>query len=83
MFYYVVKTIGDGTRLNPFRPNLPDGTSFVGIEYKGFYLVGINEDLPDSSTVKKQVTLSQIEQAAVSRGYTLADVQSWFVGGSG
>lgn len=80
MFYYVVKTIGDGTRLNPFRPNLPGGVSFTGIEYKGFYLVGLNVDIPDSVDIKKQVTLQQIETAATSRGYTLKDVQTWFVG---
>lgn len=83
MFYYIVKAIGDGSRDNPIRPNLPQGTSFVGIAYKGYYLVGINVDLPDSADIKKQVTLQQIESAAVSRGYTLNDVQSWFVGGSG
>jgi hypothetical protein len=83
MFYYVVKTIGDGTRLNPIRPNLPEGTSFVGIEYKGFYLVGCTTDLADSATIKKQVTMQQIENAALSRGYTLTDVMSWFVGDGG
>jgi hypothetical protein len=83
MYYYVVKAIGDGTRDNPIRPNLPDGTSFVGITAKGFYLVGLNEDLPDTIDRKKQVTMQQIESAATSRGATLNDVIPWFVGGSG
>jgi hypothetical protein len=82
MFYYLVKTIGDGSDENPIRPDLPIGISFVGITYKGFYLVGLNVDLPDTATIKKQVTMQQIENAALSRGYTLADVMSWFVGGS-
>lgn len=80
MFYYVVKAVGDGSRFNPIRPNLPEGTSYVGITAKGYYLVGLNVDLQDSTDVKKQVTTQQIEQAALSRGYTLADVMSWFVG---
>lgn len=83
MYYYLVKAIGDGTKDNPIRPNLPEGTSFVGVTAKGYYLVELNVDLPDTADIKKQVTLQQIENAAVSRGYTLADVMSWFVGGSG
>jgi hypothetical protein len=83
MYYYVVKAIGDGSDENPIRPNLPIGTSYVGISYKGYYLVGLNEDLPDTADRKKQVTMQQIENAAISRGYTLDDVNKWFVGGSG
>lgn len=83
MFYYIVKAIGDGkTKESAFRPNLPTDTPYSGIYYKGYYLIASPANLADTTDIKKQVTTDQIEQAAISRGYTLADVMSWFVGGN-
>jgi hypothetical protein len=77
-----VKAIGDGkTKDTAFRPNLPDGTPFVGIYFKGYFLIASSVDLADTTDIKKQVSEQQIEQAAISRGYTLEDVKKWFVGG--
>jgi hypothetical protein len=81
MFYYVVKGIGTGADNDPIRPDVPDGITFVGITAKGYYLIASISDLPDSTNIKKQVTTAQIETNAISRGYTLAQVMSWFVGG--
>lgn len=82
MEYYTVKTIGSGTELDPFRPDLPEGTSFVGQEKDGEYLVAIVKVLPEQAGRKKQLPRQALEATAKAKGFTYDDVMKWNVGGN-
>jgi hypothetical protein len=80
MFYYLVDKIGDGTRLNPFRPDLPNDTSFVGVpsDYSEVYLIATNVEL---SEVEQKILPMQMEEIAKITGWLkYKDILSWFVG---
>ncbi|MBO0959563.1 hypothetical protein J1P26_07425 [Neobacillus sp. MM2021_6] len=83
MFYYTVKTIGSGTESDPFRPDLPEGTAFVGQEKDGEYLVAVINELPEQAGRKKQLPRQALEATAKAKGLTYDDVMKWNVGGSG
>lgn len=83
MYYYTVNRIGDGTEDNPFRPDLPAGTSFVGQEQDGEYLVAIIKELPEQAGRKKQLPRQALEATAKEKGLKYDDVVTWFVGDSG
>jgi hypothetical protein len=80
MEYYTVKTIGSGTENDPFRPDLPEGTAFVGHEKDGEYLVAIMKALPEQAGRKKQLPRQALEATAKAKGLTYDEVMKWFVG---
>jgi hypothetical protein len=82
MFYYTVKTIGTGTENDPFRPDLPEGTAFVGYEKDGEYLVAIVKELPEQAGRKKQLPRQALEATANAKGLIYDDVMKWNVGDS-
>jgi hypothetical protein len=82
MDYYTVKRIGSGTELDPYRPDLPEGTDFVGYEKDGEYIVATVKELPEQAGRKKQLPRQALEATAKAKGLTYDDVMSWFVGDS-
>jgi hypothetical protein len=82
MEFYTVKTIGSGTELDPFRPDLPEGTAFVGSEKDGEYLVAVAKSLPEQMGWKKQLPRQALEATAKAKGLSYDDVMIWNVGGS-
>lgn len=83
MYYYTVPVIGDGSEDNPFRPDLPEGTSFVGnIGSDGEYLVASPVDLADTTKRKKQLPRQALEATANAKGLKYDDVLMWFAGGA-
>jgi hypothetical protein len=80
MFYYTAKTIGNGTHDDPFRPDLPSDTTFVGIEKDGEYLLIVKKELPEQAGRKKQLPRQALEATAKAKGLTYDDVMKWFVG---
>jgi hypothetical protein len=80
MFYYTVKRIGSGTELDPYRPDLPEGVSFVGYERDGEYLVAVTKEMPEQVGRKKQLPRQALENAAHAKGIMYEDVAKWFVG---
>jgi hypothetical protein len=82
MYYYTVKTIGTGTDIDPFRPELPEGTTFAGYEKNGEFLVAISNDLPEQTGRKKQLPRQALEATANAKGLTYDMVMKWSVGGS-
>jgi hypothetical protein len=83
MYYYTVNKIGDGTELNPFRPDLPEGTPFVGnIGSDGEYLVALPLELAETVLMKRQLPRQALENACNAKGIKYDDTQKWFVGGS-
>jgi len=77
MYYYLVEKIGDGTRENPFRPNV-----------KGAYVWGAYNVCPNCNTYivalsNEDNTLQKITDltnACEARGLNPADVEAWFIG---
>jgi hypothetical protein len=82
MYYYTVKTIGTGTDIDPFRPELPEGTNFAGYEKDGEFLVAISNVLPEQTGRKKQLPRQALEATANAKGLTYDMVMKWSVGGS-
>jgi hypothetical protein len=82
MEYYTTPMIGDGTPENPFRPDLPEGTSFSGQVKDGEYLVVVPTVLAESTKRKKQLPRQALEATAKAKGLTYDDVMKWFVGGN-
>jgi hypothetical protein len=82
MEYYTVKRIGSGTELDPYRPDLPEGVSFVGYEKDGEYLIAVTKDLPEQAGRKKQLPRQALEATAKTKGLEYVKVAKWFVGGS-
>jgi hypothetical protein len=83
MYYYTVNKIGDGSHDNPFRPDLPEGTSFVGnMGSDGEYLVALPIELAETTKLKRQLPRQALENACVLKGLFYDDVTTWLVGGS-
>jgi hypothetical protein len=80
MFYYTVKRTGSGTELDPYRPDLPGGTDFVGQEKDGEYLINTNKELPEQAGRKKQLPRQALEATAKAKGLTYDEVMKWNVG---
>lgn len=78
MYYYIVERVGDGTRENPYRPNIPDGVDFVWSDTQcstcQTYLLASNENIDGLERI------SNLESACLSRNLVLSDVEKWFVG---
>lgn len=83
MNYYTLPTIGTGTSDDPFRPDIPGGTPFVGNNnVDGTYLIATPVDLGiDTSKRTKQLPRQALEATANARGLQYNDVAKWLVGG--
>lgn len=84
MNFYLVRRIGSGTATDPYRPDLPDGTSFVGIEHNAMYLVGVEGELPPAAPDNTREgpfsrMHERIQQAVTQRGRTIDELNVWRV----
>lgn len=81
MYYYTVDAIGSGTNLDPIRPDIPDGTPFVGcIGNDGGYLIVSTVDLgADTSTRTKQLPTQALQNACNSKGISFDTVYNEWV----
>lgn len=78
MRYYTTPTIGVGTYDDPIRPDVPDGTSWVGQDNPdGTYLIATPTRLPAKTGRRERPSLP--EQEAARRGLALVDIERWFV----
>lgn len=84
MNYYTLPKIGTGTRDDPFRPDIPNGTPFVGnVGNDGDYLIVTPADLPAKTGQVKQLPYQALQNACNAKGIPFDDVYNkWFVGGS-
>lgn len=84
MNYYTLPRIGTGTDADPYRPDIPNGTSFVGtIGSDGEYLIMTPVDLPVKANRIKQLPIQGLQNACNAKGIPFNDVYSkWFVGGN-
>lgn len=84
MKYLTVPALGTGTEADPYRPDLPGGTPFVGAydAASGTYLVAV----PDDATVPVKAGRTSLStakakgDAIAARKLTANDVDSWRVG---
>jgi hypothetical protein len=84
MYHYTVNKIGTGTNDDPFRPDIPEGTPFVGnVGSDGEYLIATNVELSDTTKRKRQLPRQALENACNAKGLMYDDVANkWFVGGN-
>jgi hypothetical protein len=85
MYYYTVDKIGSGTSDDPIRPNIPDGTPFVGnVGNDGNYLITSTVDLgADTEKRVKQLPTQALQNACNAKGIPFNDVyNAWKLGGS-
>lgn len=80
MRYYTVPTIGTGTYTDPYRPDLPTGTSWVGQDHpEGTYLIATPNALPAKAGRTERPPVAQLANEASRRGLDTADVEQWWV----
>jgi hypothetical protein len=84
MNYYTLPKIGTGTNDDPYRPDIPDGTSFVGIiGSDGDYLIATPVELPTKANRVKQLPFQALQNSCSAKGLPFDDVYNkWNVGGS-
>ena len=77
MFWYMVKRIGTGTEDNPYRPDLPDGTSWLGQRKGANYIIVTSTEILDGNG-RERVMPAQIENALRGFDITREEVlQRW------
>lgn len=77
MYYYYVSTIGTGAKTDPFRPNIPDATDYVGNNFSdSTFLIGTNGLISGYSNLD-DVGLQNI---CNQYGILYSDVQKWSLG---
>lgn len=76
MRYYTLPAIGTGTIDDPFRPDLPDGTSWVGTPHDGSYLIATRSPIPPQTGRRERPDPTA---EAARRGLAIADVRRWWV----
>lgn len=80
MNHFTLPRIGSGTDADPYRPDLPAGTSWVGSTDGADYLIATDTNLPDTASRKRRLPRQALENAAKARGRTYEDVMRWRVG---
>lgn len=82
MNYYTCPKIGSGTESDPFRPDIPSGTTFVGnIGTDGDFLIATPADLPAKTGRIKQLPIQGLQNACNAKGLPFNDVYNiWNVG---
>lgn len=77
MIFYVVPRIGDGSSENPYRPDLPEGTSFVGAWHgQNGYLVAVPAEIAGRTALSE----AERQTECAARGIAAEDVLTWSVG---
>jgi len=79
MQYYTLPLIGTGTEADPYRPDVPDGTSWVGNTDGTDCLIATPTDLPIAPGRTKQLPEQDLENACNARGIEYNDVLTWHV----
>jgi hypothetical protein len=84
MNYYTLPKIGTGTSSDPYRPDIPDDTPFVGnIGIDGDYLIATPVELPTKTNRVKQLPYQALQNSCTAKGLPFNDVYNkWNVGGS-
>jgi hypothetical protein len=84
MNYYTLPKIGTGANDDPFRPDIPEGTPFVGnIGSDGEYLIATTVELPSKANRVKQLPYQALQNACNAKGISFNDAYGkWNVGGS-
>lgn len=72
MRFYLVDKIGDGTKDNPFRPNLFN-IDFVSLEVNGKFLTGVNAFVEAEE-------VNNLHNFCIANELNYVDVLNWFVG---
>lgn len=80
MTYYTAPRLGSGTAADPYRPDVPAETSWVGHTNGVDYLIATPTDLPVKVGRTKQLPRPALELAANARGRAYDDVLTWRVG---
>lgn len=82
MNFYLTRRIGTGTATDPHRPDLPDGTSWVGIEHRGVYLLGTQTTLPSNPKYVGPFPRlhDKIKDEVTKRGRTIDELNVWHTG---
>ena len=78
MFFYIVERIGDGTRANPYRPNIPEGMSFVWSDNQCSTCETFL--LASDVLIEGLTQVTDLNEASISRNLDLLDVEKWFAG---
>lgn len=73
MNFYLVDKIGDGSKKNPFRPDVVVGSSYVCTEINNQFLVGTMDILDETKVIDLQLFCE-------SNNLVYEDVLKWFVG---
>lgn len=79
MNYYTAPRIGSGTSDDPYRPDVPAGTSWVGNTDGSDYLIATPANLSETAKRKRQLPRPALEAAAKARGLRYEDVSRWRV----
>lgn len=77
MVYYNVAKIGTGTSDDPFRPDVPDGVSWVGCDCEdGSFLIGTEAAIYGLTPM----TDSELQNHCHMNGLSYSDIiNKWFV----
>lgn len=74
--YYTVSKIGTGTEEDSYRPDIPDGFSFVGVDCQdGDYFVFTNTELPG----KIPISHKDLKSVCEAKGIKHSDILKWKV----
>lgn len=81
MRYYTLPRLGTGTADDPYRSDVPAGTSWVGtVGSDGAYLIATSAPLPSKSGRTERPDVDELRAAATQRGLRYEDVKTWRVG---
>lgn len=82
MNYYTCPRIGTGTDTDPYRPDVPDGTNWVGQTDGKDFLIATPKELPVAPGKVKQLPWQAVENATKARGIKFDDMKNkWWVAG--
>lgn len=76
MLYYSVAKVGTGTSDDPFRPDVPDGVSWVGGDCGDMFIIGTDVAI----SVLTPLTDSELQSHCANNGIVYDDVVGkWYV----
>ncbi|MEH7093927.1 hypothetical protein [Neobacillus vireti] len=79
-YFYLVSTIGSGKKLDPYRPNIPDGVEYVGAEKNGKYIILTDTLMQDDKKSGIFNVTDKVNDYLANQGLTQEDITKWFVG---
>lgn len=81
MRYYACPRLGTGTATDPYRPDVPVGTSWAGnVGASGKYLLATPAPLPAKMGRTEQPDGGDLKAAASTAGFAYDDVKGWRAG---